>query len=67
MKVRFTAHAAEQMVARGICLEEVKRAIRRGSTFKQAPDKYVAVFAYFSVVYRIIDNEHYIITVQPYP
>jgi hypothetical protein len=53
------------MIDRGISVSEVLRAIRAGSTFRQAPDKYVAEYSYFSVVYKLINKTYFIITVQP--
>ncbi len=67
MKLQFSLHAREQMTERGVSDAEVIRAIRRGSTYRQLPDKFVAMYTYFSVVYRIVDGTHRIITVQPLP
>lgn len=46
-------------------MKEVELAIKGGSKFRQAPDKLVSEYGYFSVVYKKIKDVHYIITVKP--
>jgi hypothetical protein len=53
------------MVERGINRQEVEKAIRSGSKFVQEPNKIVAEYGYFSVVYKKIRDAYQIITVQP--
>ena len=53
------------MVERGINQAEVKKAIVAGSKYFQEPDKIVAEYSYFSVVYKKIADTYFIITVQP--
>lgn len=53
------------MVERGISMEDIKKAISAGSKFIQKPDKIVAEYSYFSVVYKKREGAYYIITVKP--
>lgn len=53
------------MVARGISENEVEEGIKRGSKQLQKPDKILAYFRYFCVVYRKSGNDVYVITVKP--
>ncbi len=65
MGVLFSKHAREQMVARGIDGQLVEEAIKRGSKHLQQPGKIVAEYRYFSVVYRKIGSDYFVITVKP--
>ena len=46
-------------------MKEIENAVRMGTKFIQKPNKIVAEYTYFSVVYKKIDDICYIITVQP--
>lgn len=62
--VRYSRHARERMVERGISEKEVAKAILKGS--KRTQDgKIVAAYMYFEVVYKMIGDEAYVITVMP--
>ncbi len=50
---------------RRISMNEIETAITSGSKFIQKPDKIVAEYGYFSVVYKKVSDIYYIITVQP--
>jgi hypothetical protein len=63
--LRFSKHAEEMMLERGISIREVELAIARGSKFIQKPNKIVSEYGYFSVVYKKHGMAYYIITVQP--
>ncbi|MDP4012717.1 MAG: DUF4258 domain-containing protein [Candidatus Nanoarchaeia archaeon] len=65
MIIKLSKHAEEKMIDRGISMKEVELAIKGGSKFRQAPDKLVSEYGYFSVVYKKIKDVHYIITVKP--
>ncbi len=65
MLLKFSRHAEEKMIERGISVREVENAIRGGSRFVQKPDKIVAEYGYLSVVYKKVGEVHYVITVQP--
>ena len=65
MAAFFSKHAREQMVARGIDEALVQEAIKRGSKHLQHPNKIVAEYRYFSVVYRKIGEDYFVITVKP--
>jgi len=63
--IKLSDHAEEMMIERGISMKEIENAIRMGSKFIQKPNKIVAEYTYFSVVYKKIGDAYYIITVQP--
>ena len=65
MNIKYSKHAREQIVARGISVNEVREAIQRGIKHMQEPNKIVSDHKYFSVVYRKIGEIYYIITVKP--
>ncbi len=56
--VKFTRHAAEQMLERGITKVEVIRAIERGSRVQQK-EGWLAVFGGMAVAYRKINKDTY--------
>ena len=53
------------MINRGISITEVEEAIKQGSKYLQNPDKVIAEYKYFSVVYKKFGEIHYVITVKP--
>lgn len=53
------------MVERGISVKEVTEAITGGSKQIQNPDRIISDYKYFSVVYKKIEENVYIITVKP--
>ena len=63
--VKYSKHAREQMVARGITEKEVEEGIQRGSKQLQKPNKILSYYRYFCVVYKKIENVNYVITVKP--
>ena len=63
--IRFSRHAREQMVARGISETDAEEGIKRGSKELQKPGKILSYYKYFCVVYKKIDNNFYVITVKP--
>ena len=65
LAIRYSHHAREQMVARGISENEVESAIRSGSKQLQKPDKLLSYYRYFCVVYKKLGNDFYVITVMP--
>lgn len=65
VEVKYSKHAREQIIARGISTNEVKEATQRGMKHTQQPNKIVSDYKYFSVVYRKIEDVYYIITVKP--
>lgn len=65
LTVKYSKHAREQMVARGISEKEAEEAIKRGSKELQKPNKILSYYKYFCVVYKKIDNDLYIITIKP--
>ena len=60
--IRYSNHAREKMVERGISEKEISNAINRGSKRTQ-DDKIVATYMYIEVVYKMIDDDAYVITV----
>lgn len=65
MAIRYSNHAREQMVARGISKNEIKEAVAAGSKHLQYPNKIVSDYKYYSVVYKKIGEDIFIITVKP--
>ena len=61
----YSKHAREQMIARGIDEKLVDEAIKRGSKYLQKPNKIVSEYRYFSVVYKKIGEDCFVITVKP--
>jgi len=63
-RVRFSRHARQRTILRGISAREVREAIRKGS--KRTQDgKVVAFYLYFEVVYAVRGGDIWVITVQP--
>lgn len=54
-----------QMVERGITEKEVAEALQSGSKHMQYPNKIVSEYKYFSVVYKKMEDDIFIITVKP--
>lgn len=65
MKVWFSTHAREQMVARGISENEVMEGIKKGSKHLQKPNKIISDYKYYSIVFKKIKDTFYVITVKP--
>ena len=65
MVIKYSKHAREQMIARGVSGKEVEEGIKRGSKELQKPNKISSYYKYFCVVYKKIGNDVYIITVKP--
>ena len=63
--IKFSRHAREQMIARGISEDDIEEGIKRGSKELQKPNKILSYYKYFCVVYKKIDNDYYVITVKP--
>jgi hypothetical protein len=63
--IKYSKHAREQMVARGVSENEVEEAIKRGSKGIQKPDRILAYYKYFCVAYKKIKDIDFIITVKP--
>ena len=53
------------MIERGISVKEVEKAILSGSKFFQQPDKIVAEYGYFRVVYKMRADIPFVLTVEP--
>ena len=53
------------MVERGISVNEVEEAIKKGAKELQYPNKILFHFRYFSVVAKKINQDYFIITVKP--
>lgn len=64
MELMFSSHAREQMIARGISVEDIKTAIKRGSKSLQNPDKLLFSYQYFCVITKKINEKYFIITVM---
>lgn len=64
MNIMLSRHAKEQARERGITVEEIKKAIQRGAKHLQPEGKIVSDYAYIRIVYKIIRDTYYIITVM---
>lgn len=62
LNIKYSRHARERMVERGISENEVAKAIQKGKKRIQ-DNKIIVVYTYFEVVYKKIGDEYYIITV----
>jgi len=58
----ITKHAAEKMVIEGISVNDVCRALERGSKFQQT-DGILCVYLYYSIAYKKIEDKYKIKTV----
>lgn len=61
--IRLSIHAKEQARERGVSIDEIKQCITRGAKHTQ-DDKIVAEYGYIRVVYRMLDETPYVITVM---
>ncbi|MDP2750801.1 MAG: DUF4258 domain-containing protein [Nanoarchaeota archaeon] len=65
MDIKYSKHAREKMISRGITEAKVEEGITKGSKELQKPDKILSHYTYFCVVYKKIGDTNYIITVKP--
>jgi len=63
MNISLSYHAKQQARERGVNINEVKKTIQIGAKHFQ-DDKIVADFMHIRIVYKIIKNEYFIITVM---
>ena len=63
--VKYSKHAREQMIERGISTNEVEEAIRKGDKELQKPNKILHHFRYFTVVTKKLGDDYFVITVKP--
>lgn len=64
-QIKYTKHAREKMVERGISEDEVARGIAQGAKHLQHPEKICSEYQYFAVVYKKVGDICYVITVKP--
>ena len=65
MAIKYSKHAREQMVARGISEKDVEDGIKMGSKELQKPNKILSYHKYYCVVYKKIGEVLHVITVKP--
>ena len=65
MAVKYSRHAREQMIGRGISEKDAEEGIKRGSKELQKPNKILSYYKYYCVVYKKIENDIYVITIKP--
>ncbi len=65
LAIKYGSHAREQMVARGITEQEVHDALKSGSKHLQYPNKIVSEYKYFTVIYKKLGSDIFVITVKP--
>ena len=58
MKLKLTRHAKQRMVARGITIEQIKRAIKMGARIKQT-NGYESSYSYILVDWKKIGVDTY--------
>jgi len=63
--VKYSKHAREKMIERGISVNEVEQAIKLGAKELQKPNRILYHFRYFVVVTKKIEGEDFVITVKP--
>jgi len=61
--IKFSAHARQRMIERGITEREVRIALEKGSKRRQ-DGCIVASYSYFEVVFKKSDDVYYVITVM---
>jgi len=64
LKVKYTKHAREQMIARGISETEVEEGINKGAKRLQHPDKIIFAYRYYEIVSKKVGDVYFVITVQ---
>ena len=57
--LKITKHARDKMSALAINGEMARTAIKRGSKFRTGGGKLLAVYSFFTVVYRALGNDTY--------
>ena len=62
--IRYSKYAREQMVERGISVNEVEEAIKSGAKELQKPNKILYHYRYFSVVAKKLNKDDFVITVM---
>jgi len=65
LKIKYSKHAREQIIKRGISANEVEEGIRRGAKRLQPPNKILSEYRYYVVVYKKINDTCFVITVKP--
>jgi hypothetical protein len=61
--IRYSAHARERMIERGISEHEVKKAIAKGRK-RRLDGRIIVSYTYFDVVYIMKNGRCYVITVM---
>ena len=61
--IRYSKHARQRMIERGISEKEVSEAINKGIKRNQN-GKIVSSYTYFEVVYKKVHDTNYVITVM---
>ena len=58
MELLITKHAKEKMIALGISINDVKKAITEGSKTMQT-DGLLACYAYYCVAYKVVGEKYH--------
>ena len=61
----YGKHAREQMIERGISVNEIEQGIKRGTKELQKPNKILYHFRYYIVVTKKVNGHDFVITVKP--
>ena len=65
LRIKYSRHAREQMVERGISEREVEECIKRGAKRLQTRDKILSEYRYYAAVYKKADDTCFVITIKP--
>jgi len=65
LSIKYSKHARERMILRGISEKEIEEGIKMGSKELQKPNKILSYYKYFCVVYKKIKGDVYVITIKP--
>ena len=63
MEILFRKHALEQARERGVSINEIKEAIKKGAKFVQE-DKIVSAYRHIKVVFKKLKDKIFVITVM---
>jgi hypothetical protein len=63
LKIKLTKHAEHQMIGRGFSESEIEEGIKRGEKIRQN-GKIVSIYKYYKIVYKIVGETHYVITIM---
>lgn len=63
--IKYSKHARNKMVERGISVNEVEEGIKKGAKELQKPNQILHHYKYFTIVTKKIKGDYFVITVKP--